>query len=196
MDTMQPPLKPIIEALLLVADRPLTLKDFAELLPEFSRKAVKSTLKDLQQEYSDSQRGFEVTETAAGFRLQTHRDLRSWVLRLKKTTPLRLSKAALEVLAVTAYKQPVTRAEIENIRGVDSSGTLRFLLDRKLLRIAGRKDVPGRPLLYATTKKFLDIFGLKNLSCLPSEAEISELGPAEDGLQQLPLFRKSNRRPA
>ena len=174
----------------MVADRPIGLKKFTQLLPEHDRGAIITALKILQGEYNDEKRGFELKEVAGGFRLQTRRNLRSWVLRLKRSIPVRLSRAALETLAVVAYKQPSTRAEVESIRGVDASGTLRFLLDRKIIRIVGRKDLPGRPLLYGTTRQFLEVFELKDLSDLPSLAEMVELEHQTSGLPQIPLFSK------
>ena len=188
MAATQHSLKSILEAMLLVADRPIGLKKFTQLLPEYDRGAIITTLKILQREYNDEKRGFELKEVAGGFRLQTRRNLRSWVLRLKRSSPVRLSRAALETLAVVAYRQPTTRAEVESIRGVDASGTLRFLLDRKIIRIVGRKDLPGRPLLYGTTRQFLEVFELKDLSDLPSLAEMAELEHQTNGLPQIPLF--------
>jgi len=189
MAATQHSLKSILEAMLLVADRPIGLKKFTQLLPEHDRGTIITTLKILQREYNDEKRGFELKEVAGGFRLQTRRNLRSWVLRLKRSSPVRLSRAALETLAVVAYRQPTTRAEVESIRGVDASGTLRFLLDRKIIRIVGRKDLPGRPLLYGTTRQFLEVFELKDLSDLPSLAEMAELEHQTNGLPQIPLFR-------
>lgn len=190
MAAAQHSLKSILEAMLLVADRPIGLKKFTQLLSEYDRSAIITTLKILQREYDDEKRGFELKEVAEGFRLQTRRNLRSWVSRLKRSGPVRLSRAALETLAIVAYRQPATRAEIESIRGVDASGTLRFLLDRKIIRIAGRKDLPGRPLLYGTTRQFLEVFELKDLSDLPSLAEMDELEHQTSGLPQIPLFRQ------
>ncbi|MEA3385874.1 MAG: SMC-Scp complex subunit ScpB [Thermodesulfobacteriota bacterium] len=178
-------LQSILEAMLLVADRPIGLKKFTQLLPEYDRDAIITALKVLQGEYNNEKRGFELKEVAGGFRLQTRRNLRSWVLRLKKSSPVRLSRAALETLAVVAYRQPATRAEVESIRGVDASGTLHFLLDRKIIRIVGRKDLPGRPLLYGTTRQFLEVFELKDLSDLPSLAEMAELEHQTNGLRVL-----------
>ncbi|NIA08720.1 MAG: SMC-Scp complex subunit ScpB [Nitrospiraceae bacterium] len=189
MNRDQPSLKSILEAILLVADSPIGLKRFSQLLPEFDRASISATLNEIQEEYDREGRGLVVREVAGGFRLQTRRDLKSWVLRLKRSSPVRLSRAALETLAIVAYRQPVTRAEVENIRGVDATGTLHFLLDRKIIKIAGRKEVPGRPLLYRTTKNFLEIFGLRDLSDLPSITEIAEL-EAQDSAKQLPIFRQ------
>jgi segregation and condensation protein B len=189
MAASQHSLKSILEAMLLIADRPIGLKKFTQLLPEYDRNTIINTLKIIQREYNDERRGFELKEVAGGFRLQTCRNLRNWVLRLKRSSPVRLSRAALETLAVVAYRQPTTRAEIESVRGVDASGTLRFLLDRKIIRIVGRKDLPGRPLLYGTTRHFLEVFELKDLSDLPSLAEMAELEHQTNGLPQIPLFK-------
>jgi segregation and condensation protein B len=189
MAANQHSLKSILEAMLLVTDRPIGLKKFTQLLPEYDRGSIMTTLQIIQREYNDEKRGFELKEVAGGFRLQTPRNLRSWVLRLKRSSPVRLSRAALETLAVVAYRQPTTRAEVESIRGVDTSGTLRFLLDRKIIRIVGRKDLPGRPLLYGTTRHFLEVFELKDLSDLPSLAEMAELEHQTISLPQIPLFR-------
>ncbi|MFO8240077.1 MAG: SMC-Scp complex subunit ScpB [Dissulfuribacterales bacterium] len=189
MPASQHSLKSILEAMLLVGDRPIGLKKFTQLLPEYDRGAIITTLKILQREYNDEKRGFELKEVAGGFRLQTRKDLRSWLLRLKRSSPARLSRAALETLAVVAYRQPATRADIETIRGVDASGTLNFLLNRKIIRIVGRKALPGRPLLYGTTRQFLEIFELKDLSDLPSLAEMAELERQTNGVPQIPLFR-------
>jgi segregation and condensation protein B len=183
-----PSLKAILESLLLVADRPLGPKELSHLLPEFKTAEIQHALRDLQARYDDEKRGFELREVAGGFRLQTRESLREWVLRLKRIRPARLSKAALETLAVIAYKQPVSRAEVEEIRGVDASGTLRLLLDKKLVRIAGRKDAPGRPLLYGTTRRFLEVFDLKDLTTLPRPDEVSGLQCESGSQPELPLF--------
>jgi segregation and condensation protein B len=183
-----PSLRAILESMLLVADRPIGPKELSHLLPEFNAVQIHSALKHLQSQYDGEERGFELREVAGGFRLQTRESLREWVLRLKRVRPTRLSKAALETLAVIAYKQPVSRAEVEEIRGVDASGTLRLLLDKKLIRIAGRKDMPGRPLLYGTTMRFLEVFDLKDLTTLPRPDEVAGL-QCESGSQlELSLF--------
>ncbi len=174
MDQDQFSLRSILEAILLVADSPISLERFSRLLPEFDRAIINATLKEIQEEYDRDKRGFVLREVAGGFHLQTRRDLKTWVIRFKRSNPVRLSRAALETLAIVAYRQPVTRAEIENIRGVDTTGTLHFLLDRKIIRIAGRKEVAGRPLLYRTTRHFLEIFGLRDLSDLPSFTELED----------------------
>ncbi len=173
-----------IEALLFVSPAPLTLKRMCEIISGVEKDEVREILDKLKKETSRPDRGVELVETAGGWRLQTKAKFRQEVQRLRQRAPQRLSRAALETLAIIAYKQPVTRAEIEQARGVDSSGTIRYLLDKRLIRIIGRKDVPGRPLLYGTTKFFLEVFQLKDLSALPSHRELKAPGQG----QQIPLF--------
>jgi segregation and condensation protein B len=170
-------IKAILEAVLFVAERPLGPSELSPLLPEFSHEEIKTTLKILKYDYENEGRGLEVKEVAGGYRLQTREDLKDWILRLKRFARPRLSQASMETLAIIAYKQPVTRAEIEALRGVDSTGTIRFLLDKRLIRIAGRKETPGRPILYGTTRQFLETFELKDLSSLPSLSELEEMNP-------------------
>jgi segregation and condensation protein B len=120
-------------------------------------------------------RGIEVQEVAGGLQLRTRSELARWVARLETPKPVRFSRAALETLAVIAYRQPITRAEVEEVRGVDCGGVVKTLLERGLLRILGKKDVPGRPLLYGTAKKFLETFGLSSLTALPSLRDLEEI---------------------
>lgn len=182
-----PALKAIIEAILFTAEGTLTLSALCRHLPEYERPMIETALKALAMDYASSSRGIELVQVAGGYRLQTRGGLKKWILRFKKVPPLRLSKASLETLALIAYRQPTTRAEIERIRGVDSSGTLRFLLEKRLIRISGRKNVPGRPLLYRTTKRFLHIFQLDDLSSMPTLKEITELAEG-GGHSQILLF--------
>ena len=123
---------------------------------------------------------------AEGFQFRTRPEYAEWIKKLKKTKPLALTQPALETLAIVAYKQPVVRGEIEKIRGVDSGGVLRTLLERKLIKILGKKDVPGKPLVYGTSKQFLEMFGLKDLSSLPTLKDMEGLGPSTGG-EPLPL---------
>ncbi len=177
-------LRRILEAILIAAGRPLGYKELERILPEFDLADIKAALIALKLEYEAGQRGIELVEVAGGFRFQVPEDFGPWLRRLKRVTPIRLSKAALEALAVIVYKQPVTRAEIEQIRGVDTSGTLRFLMEHGLVRVCGRKEVPGRPLLYRTTRRFLEVFGLKDLKT------ISNLLEAPESTPQLSLFEQ------
>ena len=180
----RPDLKAVIEALLFAAPAPLSIRRIHEIVPGVERARIKEAILLLAHEMMHGERGIELVEAAGGWRIQTRPRFKRYVHMLCQRPPYRLSRAALETLAVIAYRQPVTRAEIEQTRGVDSSGTLRYLLDKKLIRITGRKDVPGRPLIYGTTRRFLEVFQLRDLSALPSH---KELKPAE-GPAQIPLF--------
>ncbi len=170
----KPGLKVILEAMFFVAEKPLTIKELQELLPEFSSREIKDSIRILCAEYERDGRGWELKEVAGAFRLQSRADLKEWVLRLKGVCAQRLSRTALETLAIIAYKQPVSRAEIEFVRGVDVSVNLRILLDKKFIKIVGRKDTPGRPLIYGTTRYFMEFFGLRDLSDLPALSEIED----------------------
>ncbi len=165
-------LERILEALLFVAGEALSLKRLQKIVPEASKEELKAALTRLSQHYQD--RGVVLKEVAEGFRLETDPSLAPYIQRLLHGKPPKLSRAALETLAIIAYKQPITKAEIEALRGVDCSGALRALLEKDLIRVAGRKDLPGKPLLYATTKRFLEVFGLKDLKELPSLKELEE----------------------
>jgi segregation and condensation protein B len=127
-------------------------------------------------DYETRQGGFYLNPVAGGYQIRTRPEYMEYIKRLLQPKPQRLSKAALEALAIIAYKQPVIRADIEHLRGVDCGGVLRVLLERKFIRVLGRKEIPGRPLIYATTKRFLEVFGLKNLKDLPTPKEIEEFG--------------------
>jgi len=176
--------KAVIESLIFVSESPLSLERIKEVLGEVSKKDIQRLLSELKADYEGGQRGFILVEVAEGFQFRTRPEHAEWIKRLKKTKPLALSQAALETLAIVAYKQPLVRAEVEKIRGVDSGGVLRTLLERKLIRILGKKDVPGRPLVYGTSKQFLEMFGLKDLSSLPTLKDVEGLGspPPEEPL--------------
>ncbi len=179
----------ILEAVLFAADQPVGLKQMRSLLSEVDPDHVRDALNLLKEEYGDpgNNRGVELVQLAGGYRFRTRAELSPWVRRLYQQAPLRLGRAMLEVLAVIAYRQPVTRAEIDTIRGVDSAGSVKLLMERELVRIVGRKEMPGRPQLYGTTRKFLEVFGLKSLGDLPPlEEELNELQ------QRLPLTDLAN----
>ena len=167
-------LKPIVESLLFVSDAPLRCERICEAL-EVERPLVVEALDTLVTEYREARRGFVLEQVAEGYQFRTRSEYADWVLRLTKTRPVRFSRAALEALAIVAYRQPVTRAEIDYLRGVDSGGVVKTLLERHLIRILGKKDVPGKPLIYGTTKEFLEFFGLRDLASLPTLKEFSEL---------------------
>ena len=168
-------IKAIIEALIFASESPLTIEKLAIILEEVEKKTIRICLDDLIGEYDNETRGFFLTEVAGGYHFRTRNEWSGWVQKLKKGKPSTLSPAMLETLAIIAYRQPVLKAEIDGIRGVDSGGTIRKLLEKKLIRIVGRKDVPGHPMLYGTTQKFLDVFNLKDLSELPTLRELKEL---------------------
>jgi segregation and condensation protein B len=166
----------VLEALLLAAAEPVSAQKLAGVLGEETTPTeVRGLLAALEAEYAEAGRGFRIEEVAGGFQLRTLPELAPWLQRLRPQPPLRLSRAALETLAIVAYKQPVTRAELEHVRGVDVGAVLASLLERRLVRIAGHREVPGHPMLYATTRRFLEVFGLASLSDLPTLREIEEL---------------------
>lgn len=165
----------IIEALIFAADEPLTAERVAEILPDTEKKEIASLLERLTREYEARGGGICLREVAGGFQFRTRTDLSLWIRKLKAGRPVLLSPAALETLAVVAYRQPLVKSEIDRIRGVDVSGALKGLLEKKLVRIVGRKDVPGKPIIYGTTRKFLEVFNLKDLSELPTLRELKDL---------------------
>jgi len=172
-------LKYILEAALLAAESPLGVEQLHALFvtegeeaPE--REQIRGALGELQGDYAG--RGVELVEVASGFRFQVRKEFAPWVNRLWEDRPPKYSRALLETLAIIAYRQPITRAEIEDIRGVSvSSSILKTLIEREWIRVAGHRDVPGRPAVYATTRQFLDYFNLKGLSDLPTLAELRDL---------------------
>lgn len=169
-------LKGIIEALLFVAGEPLSSDRIKNILEEVDKKAIQSILWELQHDYDMRLSGLRIVEVAGGYQIASRPELAQWIKRLKKVKQSsRLSRPSLETLAIVAYKQPIVKAEIEDIRGVDSSGVLKGLLDKHMIKIIGRKDVAGRPILYATTKEFLQYFGLRDISDLPTLKEFTEL---------------------
>lgn len=168
-------LSAIIESVLFSADAPVSLDRLCELLPEHDRADIKTTLQELVTFFEERNGGFHVVNVANGWQFRTHASLQPYVVRHVKTKSLKFSQSALETLAIVAYRQPVTRSEIEYLRGVDCGGVLRTLLEKKLVRILGKKDIPGRPLIYGTSKEFLEIFGLKDLKSLPTLKEIQAL---------------------
>ena len=165
-------LKAIVEAMIFVSEQPLSLDRMASAIGDCPRKELKEVVDELSFEYGEREGALEIVEVAGGYQVRTKPELGPWIARLRQKRVVRLSRAALETLAILAYRQPATRAEVEAIRGVDAGGVLGSLLERRLLRILGRKEVPGRPILYGTTHEFLELFGLKNLKELPTLREI------------------------
>lgn len=172
-------LAPLLEAILLAAGRPLTLERLAELFEEYERPEpahLRAGLAVLGG--SCRKRGFELKEVASGYRLQVREKYAPWVGRLWEERPPRYSRAMLETLALIAYRQPITRGEIEEVRGVAvNSQIVKTLLERDWIRVVGYRDVPGRPAMFATTKTFLDYFDLRSLDQLPPLAEVRQLEP-------------------
>jgi segregation and condensation protein B len=181
--TMQD-LNNIIESLLFVADEPLTIDKLKGILEAVDTGQIKSTLQVLADQYEARGGAFKLYEVAGGWQLRSRPEYSEWIKRLLQPAPQRLSKPALETLAIVAYNQPIIRSDIEHIRGVDCGGVLRQLMERKLVRVLGRKEIPGRPLIYATTKLFLELFGLKNIKDLPSPKEIEEMAAAMEEVAQ------------
>lgn len=170
-------LQAIVEAALLAAGKPLSLEQLQELFDESGRPARQVMEHVMTQlEASCEGRGFELKKTASGYRLQVREEYAKWVARLFEERPQRYSRALLETLALIAYRQPITRGEIEEIRGVTvSSNIVRTLLEREWVRVVGHRDVPGRPAMYATTRQFLDYFNLTSLDQLPPLSEVRDL---------------------
>ncbi|MGD0265818.1 MAG: SMC-Scp complex subunit ScpB [Candidatus Methylomirabilota bacterium] len=169
----------VVEALLFVAEEPLPLDRLQEALGDEDPAATEATIRELAERLEEEGRGLMVQEVAGGFRLATRPEAHPWIQRLQQVKPAKLSRPALETLAIIAYKQPITRAEIEAIRGVAVEGVMRTLLERGLTRMLGRKAEAGRPILYGTSAGFLEHFGFKDLGDLPSLKEIDELiGPS------------------
>ncbi len=180
MDSME--LRKSIEALLFASEKPLSAEEMKEAFEEdIPAKDIKAEIEALRAEYEETRRGFRIYEIAGGFQLASAIDFAEVLKRFYQARDKKkMSPASLETLSVIAYRQPVTRAEIEAIRGVNVDGAMKGLMDKGLIRITGRKEVPGRPLLYGTTRDFLDRFGLKALDELPplSEYSIKDLDPA------------------
>ena len=161
--------KRIIEALLFVFGQPLAFKRLVEILPDLEQVKIRALIQALNGEYLTSGRAFHIQEVAGGYQLVTDQQLAPWIKRaLQSPRPDSVSAAALETLAIIAYRQPITKAEVEAIRGVDVTASLDTLIERRFVRVAGRKESPGRPFLYGTTAEFLRHFGLKSLEALPS----------------------------
>ncbi len=171
-------IKQIVESLLFVAEEPLTVERIRSIIAVVTPDEVGSALSDLSDEYDTRDGGFYLREVAGGYQLRTRPEYTQWIKRLLQPKQQRLSKAALETLAIIAYKQPVIRSDVEYLRGVDCGGIMRMLLERKFIRILGRKEIPGRPMIYGTTRYFLEVFDLKDLKDLPTPKEIDALGKA------------------
>ena len=180
-------LKNIVESLLFVAENPLSFDQLQAAVPEAPADEIRRALLDLKEIYTDRNGGFVIHEVAGGYQFRTRPEYKEWIRRLLQPKPPKLSKPAMETLAIIAYRQPILRSEIEHIRGVESANSLRILLERKLIRVLGRREIPGRPLVYATTTKFLETFDLRDLKDLPTLKEIAELESASGRPRQQEL---------
>ena len=173
-------LKSIIENVLLAADQPINASELSKIFIDGTDKdQLQSILDELREEYNS--RNLQIMEVADGYQLCTRHEYNDWIRKyLKLDRSSRLSQPSLDTLSIIAYKQPLTRQEVDDIRGVDSSGVLKTLLEKKVIGPAGRKKVPGRPIMYRTTQKFLEYFGLKDLSDLPTLEDLREEMEGED----------------
>lgn len=182
-------LKTIIESLIFVHDHPLSLDRLATILEEHERPEIREALEELVEDYAAAERGIVLVQVAGGYQFRSRPENADYIRRLTKTKGVKFSQSSLETLAIVAYRQPITRAEIEYLRGVDSGGVLKSLLEKKLLKILGKKDVPGKPLIYGTSREFLELFSLKDINALPTLKEIQELAPPDPFADQpaLPL---------
>ncbi len=182
-------LSAIIESIIFTAESPISTDRICDLLNEFDRDDVRSALAELVEFYENRGGGFELAAVAGGWQLRTRPAFQTYVTRQIRAKSSKFSQSSLETLAIIAYRQPITRAEIEHLRGVDCGGVLKSLLDKRLVKILGKKDIPGRPLIYGTSKEFLEIFGLKDLKSLPTLKEIQALEeiPQYERQDELPL---------
>jgi segregation and condensation protein B len=171
-----PKAKCVIEAVIFAADRPVSVDQLARVVDELDNDTIAQLIRELQHEYNTERRSFQIVEIANGFQMCTRDEYAPWIKKFYTTEiSSRLSVSALEALAIIAYRQPVTRAEVEEIRGVNSDSVIHTLLERNLVKVIGRRRTPGKPMIYATTTEFLIHFGLRDLSELPSVDEIERM---------------------
>jgi segregation and condensation protein B len=164
----------VLEALFFAAEKPVDMPTLEEAT-QFSREMLQTAIADLQKMYAPGARGVHLVDLGGRWQLRTEAEVGAYVRRMLRVKPMRLTRAALETLAIVAYRQPITRPELEDLRGVDCGAVTKALLERKLIRILGKKDEPGRPLIYGTSKEFLDLFSLRDLTQLPTLREFQEL---------------------
>ena len=180
-------LKAAIEALLFIAGSPLSADRLKGIFEEATKEQLEAQLQAIKQDYQARAAGVMLAEVAGGYQLATCPEHAEWIRKFKTVKQsTKLSRAALETLAIVAYKQPITRTEVEAIRGVNIGGIMRNLMERRLVKIVGKKDVPGKPMMYGTTMDFLQYFGLKDLSSLPTLKEFQELESSEEAMEQAP----------
>lgn len=173
-------LRAVIEAMIFSSEAPLTLNKMKDALGDAAEKSdILREIEEIKEEHDKRAGGFVLMEIAGGYQFRTRPDISAWIRKIKGVKPGSLSPAAMETLAVIAYRQPVLKADIDRVRGVDVSGALKGLLEKKLVKMLGRKDVPGRPMMYGTSREFLEIFNLKDLGELPTLRELKELQEEE-----------------
>lgn len=185
MDDQQ--LRSAIEALLFVAGSTLSPERLKNLFEDVPKDRIEEQLRALQASFAERTSGIMLTEVAGGWQLVTTPEQAPWIRKFRSVkVSAKLSRPALETLAIIAYKQPITRAEVEAVRGVSVDGIVRNLMERRLIKIVGKKDVPGKPMLFGTSSEFLQHFGLKDLSALPTLKEFTELDSSEDAMEPVP----------
>lgn len=173
-------IKAIIEALIFVSGEPITLNRIRDVIEGVDKKTLERLASELKDEFNREHSGLQLVEIANGYQLTTRSEYANWIKKLNKIkVSTKLSKPAMETLAIIAYKQPIIKPEVEKIRGVDSGGVIKTLLERKLIKIIGRMDIVGKPMMYGTTPEFLQYFGLKDLTDLPTLREFQELKEEE-----------------
>jgi segregation and condensation protein B len=171
----------VVEAMLFISDKPVTVEQIKDVVGNLDAGQVRQVISELNTEYEQSNRGIRITEVAGGFRMITPPQLAPFLRKMyKQRRAERLSKPALETLAIIAYKQPLTRLEIETLRNVNVDGVMSSLVEKGLIRITGRKNAPGRPFVYGTTRQFLEYFGLKSLDELPKMEDFTKLKAIEE----------------
>ena len=185
-------LKSAVEAMLFASEKPLVIDQLRKALNNLEGNEIRKILEELRTEYEQSNRGLRIVEVAGGFQMITSPDFAPFLKKLfKSRNTERLSKPALETLAIIAYKQPLTRVEIETLRNVNVDGVIKSLVDKNLIRITGRKKVAGRPFVYGTTRQFLEYFGLKSLDELPKMEEFSALVEKSESADIEPIEEKT-----
>jgi len=180
-------LKSILESLLFAAGEPVSIVRLQAALEDVPRAEIQKALTTMTADYAVHNRGITLEEVAGGFQLRTPKEYAQYVRRLLAAKPPRLSRPLLETVAIIAYRQPITRPELEQLRGVDSGGVLETLLEKRLIKIVGRKEAPGRPIIYATTPEFLETFALKDLDALPDLKEFQEIERAVEQAETGPV---------
>ena len=181
------PLESVVESLLFISDVPLTIDRLCAILEEHERRDVQVAVEQLKEEYAREGRGIYLAEVAGGYQFRSRPENADYIRRLARGKTFRFSRSALETLAMIAYRQPITRTEVEYLRGVDSGGVLKTLLEKKMIRILGKKDIPGKPLIYGTTREFLEVFNLPDLASLPTLKDIHELADQYADVEQAEL---------